>query len=130
MSSLNWIDRCALVAVAITTGCGQSIPSKPPRPVNALYQNGPTKEGTLETSTQSLQQGLLATIEKAGWKAVTSDIAPSEGAIEAEAKKGERVEIRYESRGEKSTFLGIKGTPTTPKPAVETLYDKIQKGHS
>ena len=130
MSSLNWIGRCALVAVAVMTGCGQSIPAKPPRPVNPLYQNGSVKEGTIESSTQAIQQGLVTLLEKGGWKVVASEMSPTDGAIEAETKKGERVEILFESRGEKSTFLSIKGTPKTPQPAVDALYDKIQKGHS
>lgn len=128
MPRVHQIGLCALVAITFTAGCNPSIPARPPRPVNPLYQNGPAKEGTLEFSIESVRQGLSPLIEKAGWKTVANDASPTDGRIEAEAKKGERVEIQYESRGEKQTAVTIKGTSTTPKAAVDGLGDKILKG--
>jgi len=122
------IGLWVIVPVLLIAGCDPSIPAKPPRPVNPLYQNGHAKEGTLEASVQSVQKAIGPLLEKSGWKAVATDMSSADGLIEAEAKKGERVEIRYESRGEKSTSLSIKGNSTTSQAIVDGLYDKIQKG--
>ena len=117
-----------LPSLLLLVGCGQA-PSRPPRPVNPLYQAGPVHEGKVDVAADSLARWSQQGLEKIGWKALTTDTGPKDGAIEAQGKKGERVEIRYERDGEKTTLVSIRGTSTTPQKAVDGLYDKIHSLH-